>query len=118
MNKQAVRDLVDRYIAIWNETDENNRQAMVDAVFTPDALYVDPNTSASGTAAIGQYIAAATRNFTGMRFTVGTVLTHHDAVHFSWQVGPATGAPAVSGYDVALFRDGRVTRLHGFFNGY
>ncbi|MFF3323124.1 nuclear transport factor 2 family protein [Streptomyces sp. NPDC002889] len=118
MDKDAVTKLVEKYIAMWNESDDRARQALLDDVFTPNATYTDPSIAANGAAAIGKYIATAQKNFTGMLFTYGTVLTHHGAVHFSWQVGPTGGAPVVSGFDVAWFEGGRIGRLHGFFNGF
>jgi hypothetical protein len=118
MNKNSVTQLVGKYIAIWNESDDGARKALVDEVFAPNATYTDPNITAEGAAAIGEYIAAAQKNFTGMLFTHGAVLTHHDAVHFAWEVGPTGGAPVVSGFDVATFEGDRISRLYGFFNGY
>lgn len=118
MDKNAVTKLVEKYIAMWNESDGRARRALLDEVFTPNATYTDPTIDAHGAAAIDEYLAAAQKNFTGMLFTYGTVLTHHDAVHFSWQVGPAGGAPVVSGSDVAWLEGGRISRLYGFFNGF
>ncbi|MFJ8751529.1 nuclear transport factor 2 family protein [Streptomyces sp. NPDC102441] len=118
MDRNDAARLVGKYIAIWNESDDRIRQALVEEVFTPDATYTDPNIAARGTAPIGDYLAVAQRNFTGMPFTLGPVLTHHDMVHFAWQVGPAVGSPVVSGFDVAEFDGGRIARLTGFFNGY
>lgn len=118
MDKNSVTQLVGKYIAIWNETDGRTRRALIDELFTPDATYTDPTVVADGTTAIDNYIAAAQKNFTGMLFTHGTVLTHHDAVHFTWQVGPAGRPPVVSGSDVALLDGGQVSRVYGFFNGF
>ncbi|OKI01017.1 hypothetical protein A6A06_19315 [Streptomyces sp. CB02923] len=118
MDKKAVTALVDTYIAMWNEPDEQVRRGMVDEVFTPNATYTDPTVVADGTEAIDNYLAATQKNFTGMLFTHGTVLTHHDAAHFTWQVGPTGGAPVVSGSDVAWLEDGRISKLYGFFNGF
>ncbi|MEU9058872.1 nuclear transport factor 2 family protein [Streptomyces sp. NPDC048430] len=118
MDNSAVTELVEKYIAVWNESDDRVRRAMLDEVFTPDGVYVDPMVEADGTAALDTYISDSQKNFGGMLFTHGAVLTHHDAVHFSWEVGPTGGAPAVSGYDVAFFEGGRISRLYGFFNGF
>ncbi|GAA0273112.1 nuclear transport factor 2 family protein [Streptomyces polychromogenes] len=118
MDKNGAVQLVANYIAIWNESDDRLRQALIEEVFTPDARYTDPNIAARGTSAIAGYLAGAQRSFKGMHFTSGTVLAHHDAVHFSWQVGPAGGAPVVSGFDVAILEDGRIAQLYGFFTGY
>ncbi|MEU2951824.1 nuclear transport factor 2 family protein [Streptomyces xanthochromogenes] len=68
--------------------------------------------------AIGEYIADARTNFAGMPFTYDALLTHHDAVHFSWKVGPTGGAPVVTGFDVARFDGGRIVDLYGFLNGF
>ncbi|MCO1574531.1 nuclear transport factor 2 family protein [Crossiella sp. SN42] len=118
MDKNAVVELVEKYIAMWNEPDNRVRRAMIDEVFTPNATYTDPTVAADGTAAIDEYVGTAQKNFTGMLFTYDSVLTHHDAVHFSWQVGPASAPPVASGFDVAWFEGGRISRLFGFFNGF
>lgn len=116
MDENAA-DLVGKYISVRNEPEAQARRAMIDDVFTAQAVYVDPTVTADGVAAIDRYIADAQQNFTGMHFTHGAVLTHHDAVHFSWEVGPSDSAPVVSGSDVAFLEDGRIKQLYGFFNG-
>lgn len=88
MDKNDVTRLVGQYIAIWNESDDRLRQALIEEVFTPNATYTDPNIVARGAAAISDYLAVAQRNFTGIPFTSGPVLTHHDVVHFAWQAAP------------------------------
>ncbi|MFE9535247.1 nuclear transport factor 2 family protein [Streptomyces sp. NPDC006691] len=118
MNKDAVTELVEKYFAIWNETDDPARGALLEEVFTPDATYTDPTITAEGLTAIGEYIAAARKNFGGMLFRYNTLLTHHDAVHFSWQVGSTDAEPVASGFDVAWFDGDRIGRLYGFFNGF
>ncbi|MEV6044211.1 nuclear transport factor 2 family protein [Streptomyces xanthochromogenes] len=118
MNKDSVTELVEEYFAIWNEADDATRAALIDEVLTPDATYTDPTVTAEGVVAIGEYIADARTNFAGMLFTYDALLTHHDAVHFSWRVGPTGGAPVVTGFDVARFDGGRIVDLYGFFNGF
>lgn len=118
MNKNAVEELVEKYIAMWNETDDQVRRAMIDDVFTANATYTDPTVAAHGTAAIDEYVGTAQKNFAGMLFTYDTVLTHHDAVHFSWQVGPTGGTPVSTGFDAVFLEEGRIGSLYGFFNGF
>ncbi|MER5738053.1 MULTISPECIES: nuclear transport factor 2 family protein [unclassified Streptomyces] len=119
MDKKSATLLVEKYIAMWNETDRELRRALVAEVFTPEGTYTDPVADAAGHAAVDAYLASAQQNFRGMSFTFGTVLAHHDAVHFTWRVGPADGAPVASGSDVAwVAEDGRIGRLYGFFDGF
>lgn len=116
MNAQGVATIIDRYISIWNESDADVRRRKIDQVFTPEATYSDPTIVADGTDAIDKYVTNAQPNFTGMLFSYGTILAHHDAVHFSWQVGPKGGAPVVTGFDFALLDGKRITQIYGFFN--
>lgn len=116
MDTQAVAAIVDKYLSIWNEADADVRRMKVDQVFTPEATYTDPTIVADGADAINEYVAYAQSNFSGMLFSHNGSLTHHDAVHFSWQVGPKEGAPVVSGFDFALLDGKRITQIYGFFN--
>lgn len=38
----AHLDLVDRYIAVWNETNTVRRRALIEETWADDASYVDP----------------------------------------------------------------------------
>ena len=40
--------LIQRYIAVWNETDTTARRRSVEQVWTPDARYIDPLVDAQG----------------------------------------------------------------------
>lgn len=116
MEAQAVAAIVDRYLSIWNEADADVRRTKIDQVFTPEATYIDPTIVANGADAINEYVANSQPNFTGMLFSHEAILTHHDAVHFSWQVGPKGGRPVVSGFDFALLDGQQITQIYGFFN--
>ncbi|QSB06498.1 nuclear transport factor 2 family protein [Natronoglycomyces albus] len=116
MDTQAVDTIIDRYISIWNEVDAHARKTKIDQVFTPEATYIDPTIVARGADAINEYVANAQPIFTGMLFSHGAILTHHNAVHFSWQVGPKGCAPVVSGFDFAMLDGKRITQIYGFFN--
>lgn len=116
MDARTVDTIVDSYISIWNETDAHAMRAKVDQVFTPDATYVDPTIVIKGTDAIKEYVAKAQPNFTGMLFSRETILNHHDAVHFSWEVGPQGGEAVVNGFDFVLLDGTKITHIYGFFN--
>ncbi|RBY92567.1 nuclear transport factor 2 family protein [Blastococcus sp. TF02A-30] len=114
----ATPDLVDRYLAAWNETDPGARRAAVDALFSADARYTDPLADARGRDAIDATIAAVQAQFPGFVFRpVGTVDAHHDQVRFSWELGPAGQDAPIAGSDVALVdADGRISTVLGFLD--
>jgi SnoaL-like protein len=110
--------LVQRYLAAWNATDPAERRAAVEAVFAPNARYVDPLADVTGTDALDALIAGAQEQFPGMRFTpVGEIDAHHDVCRFQWGLGPEGAEPLVIGFDVAMVgADGRITGVAGFLD--
>ena len=67
-SESAFRELVDRYIAIWNETNAGRRRALIDTTWTEDAAYLDPMMRGDGRAGIYAMIAAVQERFPGHRF--------------------------------------------------
>jgi SnoaL-like domain len=110
--------VVQRYLDAWNATDPAERRAAIEAVFAPDARYVDPLADVTGTDALDALIAGAQEQFPGMRFTpVGEVDAHHDVCRFQWGLGPEGAEPLVIGFDVAIVNaDGRITGVAGFLD--
>jgi hypothetical protein len=116
MSVPDFADLVERYIEVWNLPDDQ-RRAAVDDLFTADVLYCDPNVRISGREALDAYVGLTRRRYPGMLFTVSSdVDGHHQQARFAWSCGPTGRAPAVTGYDVALFEGGQVSALYGFFD--
>jgi hypothetical protein len=111
-------DLVQAYLAAWNETDPAARKATIDAAFTPDARYVDPLADVSGADGLDALIAGVQQQFPRMEFRqLGDVDAHHDVCRFQWGLGPAGAEPLVIGFDVvAVAADGRITTVHGFLD--
>jgi hypothetical protein len=111
-------DVIDTYIATWNETDPARRRALVDRVWTDDARYVDPLADASGKDAIDATIAAVQEQFAGLVFRLGgPVDAHHDIARLTWEMGHTGAEPIVVGFDVAvLAEDGRIRAVHGFLD--
>jgi len=115
---QAMNDLIERYIASWNESDPGRRRALIARTFTEAATYLDPMMQGEGQAGIDAMIAAVQDRFPGLRFRlVGKVDSHHDRLRFSWELTPPEGAPLASGTDFAvLAADGRLQSVTGFLD--
>jgi SnoaL-like domain len=114
-----MQEIIERYLAGWNETDAVKRRELVDAVWAPDGSYTDPLADVRGREAIDQLIGAVQQQFPGFVFTLGgTVDTHHDQARFTWHLGPEGAAePVVIGFDVAVLDDaGRLGSVRGFLD--
>jgi hypothetical protein len=113
-----MQEIVERYIASWNETDPERRRKLVDELWADRASYTDPLAEAHGRDAIDALIAAAQAQFPGFVFTLaGPVDAHHNQARFTWGLGPAHDEPVVIGFDVAVAaEDGRLETVLGFLD--
>ncbi|MBX6743953.1 MAG: nuclear transport factor 2 family protein [Acetobacteraceae bacterium] len=115
---QAMTDLIEGYIASWNESDPARRRALVARTFTEGATYLDPMMQGEGHAGIEAMIAAVQDRFPGLRFRLaGKVDSHHDRLRFSWELAPPKGAALARGTDFGVVAaDGRLQSVTGFLD--
>jgi hypothetical protein len=113
-----MQEIIERYLAAWNETDATKRRSLVDEVWAPDGSYTDPLADVRGREAIDGLIGAVQQQFPGFVFTLGgAVDAHHDQARFSWHLGPAGAAePVVIGFDVAVVEQDRIGSVYGFLD--
>ncbi|GAA4962787.1 nuclear transport factor 2 family protein [Actinoplanes utahensis] len=111
-------NVIERYLAVWNETDPVARRAAIDELFAENVRYVDPLAAVEGRAALDALIGAAQQQFAGLVFSSGgPVDAHHDQARFTWNLGRPGEEPLVVGFDVAE-RDagGRIVQVLGFID--
>ena len=111
-----ITNLIDGYIAAWNEPDPQRRRELVGRTFADDADYLDPLMSGEGPDGIDAMIAGAQAQYPGHRFELaGAPDAHHDRVRFSWHLVANGGGPVATGHDYAtLSPDGRLRSVTGF----
>ena len=112
------QDIAARYISAWNETDPGRRRALVSALWTEDASYLDPVMGGDGHGGIEALVAGVQARFPGFRFSLsGRVDGFGDRLRFSWDLGPEGGEPVVQGTDFAVLAgDGRLRAVTGFID--
>lgn len=113
-----MQDIIERYIASWNETNPEVRRKLVDDLWAADASYIDPFAAAHGRDEIDATIAAVQAQFPGFAFTLASpVDAHHNQARFSWGLGPAGAEPVIVGFDVAVAApDGQLASVLGFLD--
>ena len=112
-----IENIVRRYLDSFNETDARRRRAAIDALYTEDCSYTDPNVAVTGRDGIDGYIAGVQKQFPGVVFTLaGGVDAHHDQARFTWHVGPPGAGPVAVGFDVVVLEDCRIRRVYGFLD--
>jgi hypothetical protein len=116
--RNPVHEVIERYIACWNQTDPGLRRKLIDQTWAADASYTDPLAAAAGRDAIDATIGAVQEQFPGFTFTLlGPVDSHHRQARFTWGLGPDGAEPVVVGFDVAVAgEDGRLATVLGFLD--
>ena len=111
-------DLIDRYIAMWNEADAKRRRDLIARTWSEAASYVDPAVQGVGHAGIDAMVAGVQQRFPGHRFRrTGAIEAHNDRVRFGWDLAHASGEPIVTGTDFGVIAaDGRLSAITGFFD--
>jgi hypothetical protein len=114
----STNELIERYIATWNEQDADLRRKLIDEIWADGASYIDPLVVAEGRDAIDATIAGVQQQFPGWGFRLaGPVDAHHNIARFTWELAPEGAEAIVVGFDVAvLTEDGRLANVHGFLD--
>jgi hypothetical protein len=113
-----MSDLIERYLACWNETDAEARRTLIAAHWSEQPTYTDPLAAVEGREALHATIGAVQEQFPGFVFTAaGPVDAHHQQARFTWGLGPAGAEPIIVGFDVVVFDDDeRIDTVLGFLD--
>ncbi len=113
-----VSDLVGRYLSVWNETDRQERLAIIQDVWETDCAPVDPPLDGVGHARVDATVEALHAYYPDHRFQgVGAVDQHHDAFGAPWQLRGPNGEVALAGTDYGIVGPtGRLCPVTGFFD--
>lgn len=110
-------DLVDRYIAIWNETDDERRLDLIARTWTEDSTYLDPMVRGEGRGGIDAMIRGVQAQFPGLLFRrTSDVDSHNGRVRFAWELGPEGGPALAGGVDFGVIVGDRLQAITGFLD--
>lgn len=106
-----MQNIVERYLATWNEPDATRRATLIAQTFTPGARYADPLAAVTGHEQLSALIGAVQAKFPGLAFVQrGGVDVHGAFARFSWSLGPAGGT------DVVTLDGDRIASVIGFLD--
>ena len=113
-----VGEVIDAYMAAWNETDEGKRRSLLEKAWADDGAYTDPQSDVAGREALVALIGGMHAQMPGARIDVASKTDlHHDKLRFAWKFASADGAMTVEGVDFGeLAEDGRLRKIVGFWD--
>lgn len=116
MERDALAQLIDTYLAAWNESDAARRATLLAQCWAEDGAYTDPQSDVTGREALSAVIGGFHSGNPGSRFTLdGPIDHHHDHIRFYWTLRLGHGAE-MRGMDYGRLSDhAKLTRIIGFF---
>jgi len=117
MAASAAELLEQNLLGVFGERDVERRRAVLETIWSPEGVFVDPEGRSVGFDAIDQRIGELQAQFPGFVFAArGTADVMQDVGSLAWGFGPAGAGPAVTGVDIAVTRDGKIESLYAFID--
>ena len=99
--------------AVFSERDPKRRLEVIQRSYTEDVTWTDPDGTTKGHKELNEQAQKLHERMPDFVFSAaGPVHVSRDLGLLSFNLGVPEQAPAVSGIDVALVRDGRIAVLH------
>ena len=117
MPDSATMDVLNAYMAAWNEPDAGKRMALLERAWAEGGIYIDPLSDVKGRDALSDVIAGLHAQQPGASLVLASGIDqHHNQVRFRWDFIGADGKTAIQGIDVGeIANDGRLARIIGFW---
>jgi hypothetical protein len=117
MPDSATMDVLNAYMAAWNEPDAAKRMALLERAWADDGIYIDPMSDVKGRAGLDATIAGLHASQPGASLALASGIDqHHNQVRFRWDFIGADGKVQIQGIDVGeIAPDGRLARIIGFW---
>lgn len=110
-NAELVRE---NLLEVFAEREHTRRLAAIERLHAPQVVFTDPDGSVTGHHALNDkargILASAPPDFV---FTpAGSAYSAGDIAYIRWSFGPEGGPPFVTGTDVVVVSDGRISKLY------
>jgi hypothetical protein len=109
----SLNTLAERYVAVWNERDAENRRAAIAALWTQDGEHYTKGREVRGYAALEQRVIGSHEKWVkeeGFTFrSANNADGHNGTMKFNWEMVRPDGVIATTGFDfLVLTEDGRI----------
>ena len=103
---------------VFSERDPARRLDAIRELYAADAVVIEPEGVSEGQVAICKTVTDLLSKLppTFALTSIGPAIGHHGIGRLLWKAGPPNGLPAVTGMDIAHFKDGRIQALYVFLD--
>jgi hypothetical protein len=116
----SITELVDRYIAVWNEPDDEVCRKHIAELWVEDGAYMNESVEKHGHRAIETAVVEAYQEYVVKGFVFRSANNadgHHNVVRFNWEMHPIGGGGVEAvGFDFLVLGDDGWIRFDYQFN--
>ena len=115
-------DFVERYVALWNETDAKKRRAEIEALWSPDGQHYTKAAAYNGYAELEERVNRSYERSIAPGLNVfrhaDNIDAHHNVIRFNWHMQrKATDEIMATGFEfLVLADDGRIRTDYQFID--
>jgi len=116
--EQAVEKIIERnLLEVFNGRDADSRRAAIDELRDEDGVFIDPGGVHEGVEKINAVVELLFTQFEGYAFSVrGPGQSIHGVGRLPWSYGPPDDRQRLTGTDVGVTKDGKLTALYVFID--
>ncbi|MEM7081636.1 MAG: nuclear transport factor 2 family protein [Pseudomonadota bacterium] len=108
-------EALEHMLSAWNEQDGTKLRGHLERALTDDVHFVDPSIDLHGIDAFEQNVRSVHARLPGARYLrTSRVDAQHNWCRYHWAI-EHNGVTVIEGFDTTELRDGRVSRVVGFF---
>jgi hypothetical protein len=101
VSAQQLPKAIDLYVRAWNESNHEDRMAILSSFWREESIYEDPGSYAKGKAALKNIIESFWKDFPGATFEMGPVLSKGSFHTWEWKIFDSKNALMLTGVDFA-----------------
>lgn len=110
-----INQIWETYRASWNNDDSVKRTDELKEIMTEDFEYRDPNIELRGSEQLSDYMSQFQKEFVGASFVITDLQYHHEKILAHWNMVNAKNEVVGNGTDFAIYENGKLKQITGFF---
>jgi SnoaL-like domain len=116
--EQSIEKIIERnLLEVFNARDADSRRAAIDGLWDKDGVFIDPGGVHEGVEKISAIVQLLFTQFEDYVFSVrGPGQSMHGVGRLPWLYGPPDDPQRLTGTDVGVTKDGKLTALYVFID--
>jgi hypothetical protein len=104
-------------LEVFGQRDSERRKSVINELYADNCTFFEADDQIVGRDALSIKVESLLKEAPGFVFRLaGPAEVNHDLGRARWHFGPNGTAPVVTGMDVAVFKQGRISALYAFLD--